>query len=132
MSRTFITMAAIAAAVTSQSCRKFSTDPGLVCTQVAIAAVYVRVEDRLNDTPPPFVGLWARAVDGNYRDSTTMSFTNQQTGAVSMALAYERPGTYTVTVHANGYLDYERTGVVVTKDECHVIPVEVVARLSKP
>ena len=48
-----------------------------------------------------------------------------------MALAYERAGTYTVTVHATGYRDWIKPGVTVTKDVCHVIGVLLTARLVK-
>ena len=132
MTRRISLAVVLAVVAVSGSCRKFSTEPGLVCTAVAIAGIYINVQDRLTDTPQPFTGLWARAVDGTFRDSSAMAFTNPQTGVVSIALVYERPGTYDVTVNANGYQQFVRTGVVVTKGECHVNPVEIVARLLKP
>ena len=46
-------------------------------------------------------------------------------------IAYERPGTYTVTVEQAGYLKWTRTGVVVTRGECHVNTVNIIARLQK-
>lgn len=44
--------------------------------------------------------------------------------------AGERPGTYTVTVSKPGFRDWQRAGIVVTADECHVHPVELSARLQ--
>jgi len=44
--------------------------------------------------------------------------------------AFERPGTYAVTVSKAGYLDFTINDVVVTAGACHVIPVTVEAPLS--
>lgn len=44
--------------------------------------------------------------------------------------AYERAGTYTVIVSHPGYRQWQRMGVVVERDECHVIPEAVEARLT--
>jgi len=43
---------------------------------------------------------------------------------------YEREGTDTITVRRAGYATWTRTGVTVTRDECHVRPVTVTARLQ--
>src|SRR5918993_476422 len=43
--------------------------------------------------------------------------------------AGERPGTYRVIVRKPGYIDWVRTGVRVTSDECHVRQVELTALL---
>ena len=112
--------------------RASSTDPGgIICTAIAVAGINVTVVDSATGQPAAFAGLWVRAKEGSYTDSSTMSFTDGQTGAVRMALTYERAGTYAVTVHANGYQDWNKSGVVVTKDACHVIGVQLTARLVK-
>lgn len=43
--------------------------------------------------------------------------------------AYERPGTYTVTLQVSGYRDWTATGVVITSDRCHVQTVKLSAKL---
>ena len=50
----------------------------------------------------------------------------------SRAAAFERPGTYEVTVFASGYEPWVRSGVVVdeTRDGCHVLTVELEAALE--
>lgn len=131
MIRKLTAVAVLGATFVAGSCLRELEAP-IACTAVAYAGIYVSVQDRFDDAPPPFVGIWARAVQGTYRDSTTESFTNNATGAVTVALAYERKGTYDVTVHADGYVDFQQNGVLVTADECHVVPVEIVARLVKP
>jgi hypothetical protein len=44
--------------------------------------------------------------------------------------AFERPGTYSVTVSKAGYLDFAINDVVVTAGVCHVNAVTVEARMS--
>ena len=108
------------------------SDPGgVVCTAIAVAGLNVAVVDSLTGQPAAFSGLWARARDGSYTDSSAMVFNDTQTGAVRMALAYERAGTFVVTVHAAGYADWIKSGVTVTKDVCHVVGVLLTARLVK-
>lgn len=108
-------------------------DPGddLVCTTEARAAINLTVVDSLTGQPAAFTGLFARAVDGTYADSTTNFFTNPGNGTVAAGLAYERKGTYTVTVRAAGYQDWTKTGVNVTAGECHVNGAVLTARLVR-
>ncbi len=108
-------------------------DPGdeLVCTTEARAAISLTVVDSLTGQPAAFTGLFARVADGTYTDSTTHFFTTPGSGAVSTALAYERKGSYTVTVGAAGYQNWVKTGVNVTAGECHVNGVVLTARLVK-
>ncbi len=45
----------------------------------------------------------------------------------------ERAGTYRLDVSVPGYVNWSRTGIVVTqKDECHVQTTDVVVRLARP
>ncbi|GDX86472.1 hypothetical protein LBMAG44_03850 [Gemmatimonadota bacterium] len=113
------------------ACGRSATDPGgIVCTTEARAAINLAIVDSLTGAAAAFTGLWGRAVDGAYRDSSAFAFVNPQTGAVTLGLAYEHAGTLAVTVHANGYRDWQKS-VVVTKDVCHVIGVQLTARLAK-
>jgi hypothetical protein len=45
--------------------------------------------------------------------------------------AGERPGTYSITIEKPGYKKWERSGVAVTADECHVKRVTVNAYLER-
>jgi hypothetical protein len=103
----------------------------VVCTTEARAAVSLTVVDSLTGQGTGLTGLFARVVDGSFRDSTTSFFTNPSTGIPSVGMAYERKGTYTVTVRATGYQEWTRTGVTVSADECHVNGVALVARLVR-
>jgi hypothetical protein len=101
------------------------------CTTEARAAVSLVIVDSLTNKGDALTGLWARAVDGTYRDSSVMTFSDQSLQAMRMALAYERQGTYTVTVHATGYQDWTKSGVLVTADQCHVNGVSLTAKLVR-
>lgn len=120
----------VACAILAAGCRA-PEEPWFACTTEAKAAINVMVVDSLTGKSAAFTGLWLRVRDGSYVDSTAMSFTDSQ-GQVLMAAAYERKGTYAVTVHADGYRDWSKLNVVVGADRCHVIPVQLTARLVKP
>lgn len=96
-----------------------------VCTLQAIAAVSVDVRDSVTNTA---AGRGARIIarDGVFAD--TAKIANAYDGPYG--LAYERAGTYTVTVEQQGYRPWSRTGVSVTRDECHVRPVSITALLQ--
>jgi hypothetical protein len=105
-------------------------DNGLVCTAQAVPAITVLVVDSLTNRTPPFIGVWARARDGAYSDSTASWFTSQ--GGLRLSLAYEHRGTLDVTVQVTGYRPWQKSGVVVTGDKCHVTTVLLTARVVRP
>lgn len=53
------------------------------------------------------------------------------TRSLPASLAYEAPGTYTVALEVPGYLRWERTGIRVRADDCHVQTVRVTADLRR-
>ena len=53
------------------------------------------------------------------------------TRSLPASLAYESPGTYTVVLEVPGYLRWERTGIRVRADQCHVTTVQVTADLRR-
>ena len=44
--------------------------------------------------------------------------------------AGERPGVYRITVTAEGFKPFTRTGIIVRKDPCHVIPRRITIELA--
>jgi hypothetical protein len=68
--------------------------------------------------------------DGSFVDSLTTAFPGSQAADGPFVSAGERAGNYTVTVRRAGYRTWIQAGIVVKADECHVIPVQVVARLQ--
>jgi hypothetical protein len=119
------------ASLVAVGCGSTTGPDGIICTAEARAAISLIVVDSLTPNTTGFTGVWARAVDGAYRDSSAMVFVEQGTGTTRLALAYERRGTYTVTVHANGYQDWTKSGIVVTGDQCHVTGALLTAKLVK-
>jgi hypothetical protein len=69
------------------------------------------------------------ASEGSYSD--TVSLPVFPSASRFAALAYERPGTYRLEVQAAGYLPWVMSSVRVSSDDCHVVPVELTARLTK-
>jgi hypothetical protein len=99
---------------------------GVACSADARPAVSVDVRDSVTDTP---AGRGARIIaqDGVFAD--TAKTPSGYEGPY--ALARERAGTYTVTVEQEGYQLWSRSGVRVTRDECHVRTVSLIARLQR-
>jgi len=88
--------------------------PGLVCTDVFIYGLTVTLTD---DHGEPITGATLALADGSY----TETLQNLENGAY--AGAGERAGTYTLTIEAEGFMPVTIEHIVVSEDECHVIPV---------
>lgn len=107
-----------------------------VCTLEARPAIQVEVMDSISGEPVRGpVRVVAR--DG----SATYEFDSQHVFLPPMAdpdtvvfgpfyLAHEQPGTYEVTVEAQGYRLWQRIGVRVREGECHVQTAELTALLQ--
>ncbi len=99
--------------------------PPVSCTDEARAGIAVEVRDSVSSAPTG-VGGRVIATEGGWADTTlTMA------GIAIYGVAYERHGTYTVSVDQAGYRTWTRAGVVVTKDQCHVRTVSILARLQR-
>ena len=90
------------------------------CTAIAVDAMTVRLTDAVSGQ---------RVCDADVT-ATDGAFTAElREFAVGADCSYsgptERPGRYDVRVTRGGYEPAVRSGVVVTADECHVIPVLV-------
>ena len=119
-----------AAAVLLAGCDELT--PPRACTANIVFGLQVSVVDSLTDVPPASALLIARS--GAFVDSLgpTPSGPAYPGGPTVLRFntAAERPGTYDLTVRAPGYRDWSRTGVKVTKDECHVHTTSLTARLQ--
>jgi 5-hydroxyisourate hydrolase-like protein (transthyretin family) len=98
-----------------------TSDP-IACTTQFVYGTTVHVVDSITGQPASD-GLSGTAEDGSYTEAMT-AFGSDLVGAG------ERAGTYTVTVTATDYLEWSTSEVVVTADECHVIPVSLEPRLQ--
>ena len=102
---------------------------GIVCTEEARPGLMVALADSLTGDQN-FTDVSVVARDGAYADSIAQPTYPAPVYGGPIPLAYERKGTYTVTVRAAGYAPWVKTGVVVNGDQCHVVTVPLTARLT--
>jgi hypothetical protein len=86
----------------------------VICLDYAAPSLAVSAFDAT--TGASAVGALVTASDGGYFDSARVS-----PYGPSVGLAYERPGTYLVTVSKAGYGDVQMSGVRVSRGDCHVV-----------
>jgi hypothetical protein len=72
-------------------------------------------------------GATVRVTEGSFADTLLAPAPG---AAAYSGGVYERPGTYTVAVSHPSYRPWQRTGVRVTRDECHVQTQAITARLQ--
>ncbi len=104
----------------------------VVCTAIAKAGLTIAIEDSVSGSKGPFANVSYVAKDTSaFKDSTFIASVPAQLlgSPFLLGMAYEHPGKYDVTVKASGYKPWVKTGVTVSKDACHVIPVSLTARL---
>lgn len=95
---------------------------GPICTAEARPGIAITVEH--STTADSIQGALAIAEDGAFVDSA-------RSGVAGVAgLAYERPGTYEVSVQKDGFSTWSRSSVEVTEGECHVKTVRLTAKLE--
>ena len=128
-----ITSSAIVLALAGLACRPAAPErdttaskPSVMCTMQAVAALNGDAVDSATGAPAT-KGTSIVARSESYADSTNGPAPSDQ----SVGLAFEKAGTYTVTVTKPGYEPWSKSGIVVGRDECHVLPVRVTARLQR-
>ena len=108
------------------------TDLGVVCTDNIVWGLNVTVQDSVTGAP---AASGARLIvrDGTHADTASQPVGHVNPDSGTLRAAEERPGVYGVTVEKEGFLTWQRTGIVVTMDDydCHVVPVHLVARLRR-
>lgn len=90
----------------------------IYCTQEAKAGLNITVKDAITDELLS-TGVTVIAQDGSYSE-TLEQFPNEEVPV--FIGAWERVGTYVVTVSKEGYQTFTSQPIVVTADVCHVIP----------
>ncbi len=110
-------------------CENFLNN-GTDCDLVAEFSLAVSVVDSITNAPRGG-GALVTATDGEFTRSTRGDM--PAAGAAETKTLYlisERKGTYTITVTRDGYATWQKSGVKVTADACHVRTAEVTARLK--
>ena len=100
-----------------------SSTTSVMCSDVAVPAVVVEPQDSLTGASLA-QGARGAVQDGSFLDSL------RTRNPTSLQAAFERPGTYTVTIVQPGYADWMRSDVQVQRGVCHVETVTIQARLQ--
>jgi hypothetical protein len=103
---------------------------GTLCTEEARPALLVAITDSITGASS-FSNVSVVARDGAYRDSVfQLTYPGSPTSS-QIPLVYERAGTYELTVRASGYQVWVHGGILVQRDQCHVVTVPIAARLVR-
>lgn len=116
---------ALAAAVPGLACN----DLPVMCTAIAVPGIQVDVRDSVTGLPATD-GALGIARDGPYVDTLETLPTAGPLPSPTMLGAWERRGTYDVTITKANYLTWSATGVHVTGDACHVTTLTLDANLQ--
>jgi hypothetical protein len=92
-----------------------SPQDDIFCTTEARAGLNVQVRLAGSSTFET-TGVSVTATDGSYVEPLEF-----YQGSTIFSGAYERQGTYIITVSKPGYVTYTSLPITVTADECHVI-----------
>ena len=100
----------------------------VACTMEARPGLSLTLQDSATGLAPSGAGgMRLRATNGTYSDSLVVPLSL----GGSWSMAWERRGTFTVTIDADGYLPWRRDDIVVTGGLCHVYATRVTARLQR-
>jgi predicted small lipoprotein YifL len=102
---------------------------GLYCTPEAHYALDVTVVDSVTGAHGPFTNLVLVATTLAYKDSMLVGNVSATPDSSVYRLGYERSGTYALTVTADGYRPWTRTGIFVLQRPCHVADTPETAKL---
>lgn len=127
MRHTLQTGTVLLAAGALACCAGGSTAP-LVCTAGIAYGIRAVVRDSVTDRAIGS-GSTAVAVGIGVRDSVSAPANMPALDNTIFTLVPEKAGTYELNITHAGYARWQRSGIVVTKDACHVIPVDITARL---
>ena len=103
---------------------------GVICLAVIRPGIEVEVRDGATDEP---LADLARGIvrDGSFADSLRIIGYDSSMAPSVLGAAGERPGTYSVRIARAGYEAWDTTAVSVQAGECGVIPVQLIAHLSR-
>jgi hypothetical protein len=106
-----------------------STLVNVVCTVLLQPAIQLTVVDSASGQSALLRAINISIRSGGLRDTVFVPSISAGAPPFTVGLAYERPGSYDLTVSAAGYREWTRSGVVATNDLCHVVTVPITARL---
>lgn len=99
-----------------------------ICTGILVPGVHIEVREAGTGRPLG-IGTKVEISDGRYKEEATSANAYMDRNPFFQG-AFERPGTYTVTVRRQGYRDWTAKNVVVKGGQCHVTTVGLRADLA--
>jgi hypothetical protein len=112
------------------ACAQSAASP-LTCAEPGTAqGINLTIRDSISGAEFPFYDVYAISVDGMYHDSLSVPAITS-TPAHVYWLASDREGAYMVTVQARGYRAWVKSGVIVTRVDCKILPAELTVRLQR-
>lgn len=126
--RRYVATTMILAALLGTGCTLL-TDGGHLCTANIVAGLNVTVRDSVTGIAAGR-GAMVTAQDGAHSETLIFLGAVIPTDSLSFMGAYERAGTYRITVAKTGYQAWTRDGVRVLDGDCHVQPATVDVRLQ--
>ena len=106
-----------------------STQVQVLCTLVATPAIQLTVVDSLTAQSALLRSISVLIRSGGLSDTVFVASLAANAPPFSVGLAFDRPGTYDLSVSAAGYKTWTKNAVVVGSDLCHVVTVPLTARL---
>lgn len=101
------------------------SDDRIFCTDQFVYGLNVIVLDASTGNPI-FQDIEVKAVDGTYQEILELVPSSEYV----FVGAGERAGTYIITITKTGYQTYTSAPIVLTRDECHVIPQSLTVNLQ--
>ncbi len=105
-------------------------EESVFCTLEARPGLEIQIRDATTGAPA-VDGALVLLVDGDYSETLEGPPAGEMSEPPSLFGAYERAGTYDITIGKTGFKPWLARGIEVEADECHVITVEVDARLER-
>jgi hypothetical protein len=100
-------------------------DNQIFCTDQFVYGLNVIVLDAVTGNPI-FQNIEVKAVDATYQEILELVPSSEY----AFVGAGERAGTYIVMVTKAGYQTYTSAPIILTRDECHVIPQSLTVNLQ--
>jgi len=113
-----------ALALVVSACGDPIVDLPVACTEQFVYGISVQVVD-VTSGALRASGSTLTVREGSYEEIVTEVIGNN-----TMVAAGERAGTYAVTITRDGYRTWSQFDVEVGEDECHVIPVSLLAQIQ--
>ena len=127
-----VVLAVSAVALLCGGCQFSDPDEPHPCTAIYVAGVSIEVTDAGTGFPAA-CGAVLYVTEGAYAEADSgicLAGRPDEEQYLWLSGAYERAGVYDLRIEKDGYVAWEREGVVVTADACHVRTVHLAVALQ--